>query len=325
MFLYNLYGLDQVGWSWEKQDYETLFTMIYTKERRILFMSWSGYFELKYSGEEPEKFRNLCKIIIPNSLQRFDFSTDDAGMTILKCTRNLSWYTANADMMKVMNYLGENDLIHMFISGEGITENVIIGKNEGEVYLENSNHESNRFELGLLGITHIFLEDLRRMPLEDMFPEDLNEPLLEDDNDICSIDGYLRMIANVNEDIGLINDFVNVVLNEVETIIVLKSENLRIKDLKNKFFDTNTSSKFLSKLRDDDCIYKTSVKQDINDLPQWLKDYPEQVIHDLGGAKMLKDLIEKKENAKEMITMLADAIFMESEDEENSEEEGRWN
>ena len=80
-------------------------------------MGWSGDFQIKYKGGSPKKFHKLAKMVIPNSLLRFDF--DNANMNDneveLACTRNLSWYSADKDMKKLLSYFKDGDSISMEI------------------------------------------------------------------------------------------------------------------------------------------------------------------------------------------------------------------
>lgn len=68
-------------------------------------MGWSGDFQIKYKGKNPKDFHKLAKMVIPNSIMRFDFDSCmiDTDSVELSCTRNLSWYSADKDMQK--NYV----------------------------------------------------------------------------------------------------------------------------------------------------------------------------------------------------------------------------
>ena len=84
-------------------------------------MGWSGDFLIRYNGDSAEDFLKLAKMLIPNSIMRFDFN--DYSKTVnsieLQCTRNLSWYSADEDMKRLLSYLPDEDTISMEIDGEG--------------------------------------------------------------------------------------------------------------------------------------------------------------------------------------------------------------
>lgn len=77
-------------------------------------MGWYGNWNIKYNGNDSEKFVNLAKLIIPNYVKRFEET--EKGM--LDCKRSLSWYNADVDIAKIMEYLDENDTIDVEIDGE---------------------------------------------------------------------------------------------------------------------------------------------------------------------------------------------------------------
>lgn len=77
-------------------------------------MGWYGNWNIKYNGKDSEKFVNLAKMIIPNYVKRFE----ETEKGILDCKRRLSWYNADVDISKIMEYLDENDTIYVVIDGE---------------------------------------------------------------------------------------------------------------------------------------------------------------------------------------------------------------
>ena len=52
-------------------------------------MGWYGSWEIKYNGNDNEKFTNLAKLIIPNYVKRFE----ETEKGRLESLRNLSWYS----------------------------------------------------------------------------------------------------------------------------------------------------------------------------------------------------------------------------------------
>ena len=85
-------------------------------------MSWDGDFQIKYKGGHTKEFHKLAKMIIPNSIVRFDFDSSEinSNSVELACTRNLSWYSADEDMKKLLSYMPDGDSISMEIYGEGV-------------------------------------------------------------------------------------------------------------------------------------------------------------------------------------------------------------
>lgn len=77
-------------------------------------MGWYGNWNIKYNGKDSEKFVNLAKLIIPNYVKRFE----ETKKGVLDCKRSLSWYNADVDISKIMEYLDENDTIDVEIDGE---------------------------------------------------------------------------------------------------------------------------------------------------------------------------------------------------------------
>lgn len=75
-------------------------------------MVWN--WNIKYNGKDSEKFVNLAKLIIPNYVKRFE----ETKKGVLDCKRSLSWYNADVDISKIMEYLDENDTIDVKIDGE---------------------------------------------------------------------------------------------------------------------------------------------------------------------------------------------------------------
>ena len=151
-------------------------------------MSWSGDFQIKYKGGHPKEFHKLAKMIIPNSVMRFNFDSCQMteGSVELSCTRNLSWYSADEDMKKLMSYLPDGESISMEIDGEGDYEEIDITKQGGQVVLTNSNHESERYGSSDIGIPEMLFEEMSlRYGHGD--PESI---------DVCSLNGYIQLIAN---------------------------------------------------------------------------------------------------------------------------------
>lgn len=77
-------------------------------------MSWGGVWNLRYNGQNPKRFTDLCKIIIPNFQRRFEILEENE----IEAVKRISWYSADKDLAEIMKLLGENDSIDVIIDGE---------------------------------------------------------------------------------------------------------------------------------------------------------------------------------------------------------------
>ena len=282
-------------------------------------MGWSGDFQIKYKGGSPKKFHKLAKMVIPNSLLRFDF--DNANMNDneveLACTRNLSWYSADKDMKKLLSYFKDGDSISMEIDGEGDYEKVDITKENGNIELKNSNLKSERYISKDIGIPEMLYEEL-----SDSYAVESEEL------DICSLNGYVQFISNIFADdeefIPIVQSFMYEVLDKdrvnsfayTEEDKVSKDSCDKLDEIRTKFATVDSTRQFLSEQKNNELSFESNNKQDINSLPDWIHQYPKTVINALGGAALLKKLIDTKgeEEARSYIEMLGGAIMREMED-----------
>lgn len=279
-------------------------------------MGWSGDFQIQYKGKHPKEFHKLSKMIIPNSLMRFDF--DECQMTensvALACTRNLSWYSADKDMKKVMSYLPEGEQISMQVDGEGDYEEIEIRKNNGQVTLSNSNDESERYGSEDIGILEMLYESLS--------PRYADEP---EEIDICSLDGYIQFIANTfagdEQLMPIVQSFMYEVLDKDkinsfawdEEDKISQEDSDKLDQLRGNFASIESTSQFLNEHKNEEMSFNSGEKQSVDDLPDWAKKYPKSVISSLGGANLLKQLIATKgeEQARSVVEMLGGGIMEE--------------
>ncbi len=279
-------------------------------------MGWSGNFQIKYNGTCPKNFHKLAKMVIPNSLLKFNFDSckmDDNSVELLP-TRIFRWYTADEDMKKLMEFFPDGDSITMKISGEGEYEEVEIAKVDGEVTYKSSNKESNRYKSRNLGISVMLYEAMSKRFVKE------TETI-----DICSLEGYIQLIANTFADevnlIPSVQRFMYTVLdkNKINLAAYDKEDELNDEDcaklmaMRDKFRTILSTSIFLDERKNSNIEFKSGVAQDINTLPDWLKKYPPFIIDSLGGAALLKELIETKgeEEAKNIVEMLGNGIMEE--------------
>lgn len=278
-------------------------------------MGWSGDFQIKYKGKNPKEFYKLAKMVIPNSIMRFDFDSCMIGTDSveLSCTRNISWYSADKDMEKIMSYLPESDSISMEIDGEDDYEEVEITKSNGEIIIKNSNDESERYTSCDIGIPKMLFEEMR-------YGHNDSESI-----DVCSLDGYIQLIANTfagdERLMPVVQNFMYSALDKdkINSFAYDDDKKLSAEDctkldeMRAKFSSIESTAQYLQEQKKEDLSFESTKKQDIGDLPDWAKAYPESVINSLGGADMLKQLIATKgeEAAKEFVKTLGGGIMQE--------------
>ncbi len=103
-------------------------------------MGWYGSWNIRYNGKNSEKFVNLAKLIIPNYVKRFE----ETEKGVLDCKRSLSWYNADVDISKIMEYLDENDTIDVEIDGETHPIREVIS--EGGEFVREGTPNENDFD-----------------------------------------------------------------------------------------------------------------------------------------------------------------------------------
>ena len=103
-------------------------------------MGLYGSWNIRYNGKNSEKFVNLAKLIIPNYVKRFE----ETEKGVLDCKRSLSWYNADVDISKIMEYLDENDTIDVEIDGETHPIREVIS--EGGEFVREGTPNENDFD-----------------------------------------------------------------------------------------------------------------------------------------------------------------------------------
>lgn len=133
-------------------------------------MGWYGSWNIKYNGANNERFVKLAKLLIPNYIERFE---ENKEKNRLECTRDLSWYYADTDIAKIMEYLDESDSLDVTIYGETRPyfidedgeeqelecEEEVFRKENGKVILDNKQPDEDRYSWDGLGI-YDYLADL---------------------------------------------------------------------------------------------------------------------------------------------------------------------
>lgn len=284
-------------------------------------MGWQGNFNIRYEGENAQDFLDLTKMLIPNSLMRFDFSNcnPQGNIISLNCTRMLSWYTVEEDMKRLVSYLPDGDFVSVKINSGWEKETLTIYTNNGGVVLEKSNKKSDRYIDAHLGILEMLFSE--HSPLYYHEPEEIN---------ICSIDGYVQLIANTfagNERlIPAVCDFMYEVLDKgsINSFARDNEEKLSEEDcsrldwLRMNFATAESTKEFLEQKKNPELSFESAKEVKTANLPKWLQVYPEEVISALGGASLLQKLIQTRgeELARKTIPILAEGIMKEMEERE---------
>ena len=91
----------------------------------------------------------------------------------------------------------------------------------------------------------------------------------------------------------------------------------KLDEMRAKFSSIESTAQFLQEQKKDEMSFESGTKQDVNFLPDWAQKYPKSVISFLGGATLLKQLIDTKgeEEARGIVEMLGGAIMSEREEE----------
>lgn len=195
-------------------------------------MGWYGSWDIKYNGNNSERFANLAKLIIPNYKKRFE----ETEKGKLECTRRLSWYNADVDISKIMEYLSDTDTIDVTIDGEThpisgkrrLTEEEAeweeysfeedgeyyvydeydyekqtFRKENGEVVIDNEHPDGDRYTSSNLGVQEMLTYYIA-------YPGNAKESELEGNTD--TVNSYINYIAQQfagNDDfIPVVQDFV---------------------------------------------------------------------------------------------------------------------
>lgn len=239
-------------------------------------MGWSGDFLIRYNGDSAEDFLKLAKMLIPNSIMRFDFN--DYSKTVnsieLQCTRNLSWYSADEDMKRLLSYLPDEDTISMEIDGECDYEHVRICKINGKVILENSNEESERYRSNDIGIPEMLYEEHSPRYVQGE-GERIN---------VCTIDGYIQLIADTfagdEKLIPIVQEFMYEVLDKekINSFSWDKEDQLseedctKLEQLRSKFETVDSARQFLEEQKQSDSSFELKKRQSAVSLPDCYKD-----------------------------------------------------
>lgn len=322
-------------------------------------MGWYGSWDIKYNGNDSERFVNLAKLIIPNYKKRFE----ETEKGKLECTRGLSWYTADVDISKIMEYLDEKDTIEVTIDGETHPirgkreveeheekydeddywyeeddeydyydyEEQTFRKENGEVVIDNEHPDGDRYTSSNLGVQEM-------LTYEIAYPESSKESDLE--GNIDTVNSYINYIA---QQFAGNDAFIPV----VQDFIYKMFDPQKLRELTNEEYnhfskrvipDEKTLSQIASireqfKTVESTKAYLAQVKMQIPELeeeqpterviPNFIANMSKRDINNLGGLDTLLKLVEVKgeASAKEILQMLGYSINEDKAQEQPSLED----
>lgn len=263
-------------------------------------MGWYGSWDINYNGTNNEKFVKLSKLLIPNYIERFKENKENNR---LECTRNLSWYSADVDIAKIMEYLDDNDSLDVTIYGE--TKPYIIDedgeeqeleceeetfrKEDGKVVLDNPNPDEDRYTDDELGI-YDYLADLEDIEVyipfitREIGPDDEIMPIAQS----VLHDAFSRL--------------------EDASFQPLAS---KATEMKEKFANIESTKSFFKEMYEQqkDLIEQQKTQQEQNEMegiPSFLANMNQNDIRHLGGMKQLTMLVAKlgEDKARETLQIL---------------------
>lgn len=324
-------------------------------------MGWYGSWDIKYNGQDSQKFVNLAKLIIPNYIKRFE----ETEKGRLECLRNLSWYNADVDISKIMEYLAETDTIDVTIDGETHPisgtrklseeeaewedydyeengeyyvyeeyddEKQTFRKEKGQVVIDNEHPDEDRYTSSKLGVPQMFTYEIA-------YPESAHEGEKEGNADTVS--SYIKYIAQQfaenDEFMPFVQDFVYSVFdpeklramtNEEYNYFsdrVTPDENTlaKIASIRQQFRTVESTKAYLEQVKMQNPETEKQTKPAERPVPNFIANMSKRDINNLGGLEQLIKLVELKgeDSAKELLSMLGYEISDDKAQEEPSLED----
>lgn len=244
-------------------------------------MSWFADYTITYNGKDNNKFIKLAKLLIPDYENRFK---ENEEKNMIDCIKDLQWDSADVDIAKIMEYLGENDSLDVIIHGESgpylkdedgeyimdgdgeyqelECEKQIFRKQKGEVVIDNEHPNDDRVSYDELGI-YYDIEDLKTY-----------------------IGFITREIGPDDEMMPIVQSIIPDVLSRFD-----ESDN-EIIELKSKFANVETTKEFFCEMYEKQ---RSLIEQKVKErqgVPSFLTDIPKNEISELGGVEQLKKLVE---------------------------------
>lgn len=264
-------------------------------------MGWHGSWDIQYNGTNNEKFVKLAKLLIPNYIERFQ---ENKAKNRLECTRDLSWYYADVDIAKIMEYLDENDTLDVTIYGETSPyfvdedgeeqelecEKEFFRKENGKVVLDNKHPDEDRYRCDGLGI-YDYLSDL----------EDINTYISFITREIGPDDKIMPIAQAILYD----------VFSQLEEDASSQPLVSKAAEMKARFANVETTKSFFKEMHEQqkDLIERQKAQQEQNEMegiPQFLANMSKSDIRHLGGIQQLTKLVATlgEDKARETLQIL---------------------
>ena len=303
-------------------------------------MGWIGNWEIKYNGNDSEKFANLAKLIIPNYIKRFE----ETEKGKLECLRNLSWYEADVDISKMMQYLSETDTIDVRIDGEShpilrkrrISEKEALcdekafeengryyvydeldyeeqtfKKKNGKVVIDNKHPDKDRPKCKRIGVLEMFIYEMK-------FPESAYKN--EQKGEISTVNSYIKYIAQQfagkDDFMPIVQDFIYDVLDSKKlrdmttkryNWLKLDEKKLdKIAGIREQFKTVESTKSYLEEVKKQNPETEKKTKSEPKAIPNFIANMSKRDINNLGGLERLLKLVEVKgeSSTKEILSLL---------------------
>ena len=307
-------------------------------------MGWYGSWDIKYNGQDSQKFVNLAKLIIPNYVKRFE----ETEKGKLECKRNLSWYNADVDISKIMEYLSDTDIIDVTIDGETHPisgtrklseeeaewedydyeengeyyvyeeyddEKQTFKKQNGEVVLDNEHPDKDRWKSSNLGVQEMLTYYIA-------YPQNAKESELEGNTD--TVNSYINYIAQQfagNDDImPAVQDFVYSIFDPQKLKDLTNKEYNRysnrltpdektlsqIARIREQFKTVESTKSYLEQVKLQNPEAEKQEKTEERTIPNFIANMSKRDINNLGGLEQLLKLVDVKgeDSAKEFLSIL---------------------
>ncbi len=324
-------------------------------------MGWYGSWDIKYNGQDSQKFVNLAKLIIPNYVKRFE----ETEKGKLECKRNLSWYNADVDISKIMEYLAETDTIDVTIDGETHPisgtrklseeeaewedydyeengeyyvydeydyEEQTFRKENGKVVIDNEHPDKDRWTSSNLGVQEMFTYEIA-------YPESAHEE--EKDGSADTVSSYIKYIAKQfagnDEFMPFVQDFVysvfapqklkdltNAEYNFLSNRVTPDEKTLsKIASIREQFKTVESTKSYLEQVKLQSPEAEKQEKTEERTIPNFIANMSKRDINNLGGLEQLLKLVEVKgeDSAKELLSILGYEINDDKVQEEPSLED----
>ncbi len=275
-------------------------------------MGWYGTWNLKYTGNNKQKFLNTAKLVIANFKKRFEISEDGNE---LEAVKRLSWYGADIDIEKILSYLDDGDQIHVLIDGETHPyddndeelewEEQTYKKQDGQVSMECEYADCDRYKSDRHGMKGAFIHELS-------YPNTAREETISGGY-TDTLDTYIQWIAQEMSDseemLPIIQSFLNEIMNISRDEVI--EENGKIdeeafayfNEIKEKFKTLESTKAYITEVRSK---LPPKEKTDVVEMPSLFANMSKRDINQLGGKQALIELYEKEgeEKTRELLTTL---------------------